>query len=101
MNKFIEINEVGRYSTKEKDKKGNTIYQTVIEGKVLINTEHIRCVSISGFDWEDDDNHIIKEGSQRYCVYFDKERSVYTDIESYNKIKDYVLNANKDILLNE
>lgn len=96
MNKFIEINEIGRYSTREKDKKGNTVYHTVIEGKILINTEQIRCVSISGFDWEDVDNHIIKEGSQRYCVYFDQDRSVYTDRESYDKIKKFVLPIDKD-----
>ena len=97
---FIEINEVGRYPTKNTDKNGNTIYNTIIEGKVLINIDLIRCVSLSGFDWEyPPENHVIQEGSQRYCVYFDKDRYVYTDIESYNKIKQLVLNNDNNMVI--
>ena len=88
---FIEINEIGRYSTTRKDESGDTIYDTVIEGKILINTDEIRCISITAFKWADPERHIVEEGSQRYCVYFDKERYVNTDIESYNKIKKLVI----------
>ena len=87
---FIEINEVGRYRINFAF-SSDYEYITVLEGKVLINTNEIRCVSIAGFDWEDENKKIIKEGSQRYCVYFDKDRSINTDLESYNKIKDAVI----------
>lgn len=94
MSKFVEVNEIGRYPTKKTDVNGNTIYENIIEGKILVNTNMIRCISINGFDWEyPPENHVIKEGSQRYCVYFDKDRYVYIDHESYDKIKECVIKS--------
>lgn len=94
---FIEVNEVGRYTTNEKNSNGDYIYKQVIEGKILVNTDTIRCVSISGFEWKDKDNFIVDEDKIRYCIYFDKDRSVYIDIESYEKIKNLVI-TNKEPL---
>ena len=87
---FIEINEVGRYTVNDK-----TI--TVIQGKILINTDQIRCVSIYNFDWKDKEKHIVDYDSIRYCVYFDKDRYVYTDIESYDKIKNLVITSKEPL----
>ena len=92
---FIEINEIGRYcNNNEKKENGNWMYIPVIIGKIIINTDEIRCISVDGFEWEDYSKYLVKEGSQRYCVYFDKDRCVHTDIESYNKIKKYLINEN-------
>ena len=92
---FIEINEIGRYSNNnEKGDDGNWLYQSVPIGKILINTDEIRCISITRFNWLDSSKYIVKDGSQQYCIYFDKDRYVNTDIESYNKIKKYVINDN-------
>lgn len=89
---FIEVNEIGRYClNNEKDENGHWIYKPVVLGRVLINTEHIRNVSIAGFDWENEKEYKVKENSQRYIVNFDKDRYVYIDIESYNKIRNLVI----------
>ena len=94
---FIEINEISRYcNNNETDNGGNWKYKQVIIGKIIINTDEIRCISIDGFEWEDKEKYIVKEGSQRYCIYFDKNRSVNIDIESYNKIKKYLINETND-----
>ena len=98
MSKFVEINEVGHYYTGSDDSQGNSIYDEVIKGKILVNIDHIRCISIYGFSWKDKSKHIVKEGSQIYCIYFDEDRSVCTDKESYDKIKKYVLSLNNDII---
>ncbi len=87
---FIEINEVGRYTVNDK-----TI--TVIQGKILINTDQIRCVSVYNFEWKDKNNYIVDYDSIRYCVYFDKDRYVYTDIESYEKIKNLVITSKEPL----
>lgn len=84
---FVEVNEIGRYTINGKN-------VSVIEGKILINTEQIRCISISGFDWLDKDKLLVNYDTIRYCIYFDKDRYVYTDIESYNKIKECVITNN-------
>ncbi len=89
---FVEINETSRYClNNEKDENDNWKYKEVVLGKVLINTEHIRNVSIAGFDWENEKEYKVKENSQRYIVNFDKDRYVYIDIESYNKIRNLVI----------
>ena len=94
---FIEINEISRYcNNNEKDEKGSWKYTSVIIGKIIINTDEIRCISVDGFEWENKEKYIVKEGSQRYTVYFDKDRYVKTDIESYNKIKKYLINETND-----
>lgn len=90
---FIEINETGRYClNNEKDANDNWKYKEVVLGKVLVNTEHIRNVSIAGFEWENTKEYKIKENSQRYIINFDKDRHIYTDKEGYEKIKNLVLN---------
>lgn len=95
---FIEINEIGRYNPdNKKNENGDWLYIDVIEGKILINTDEIRCVSIDGFEWEDRKRCIVKEGSQRYTVYFDKDRYVRTDIESYEKIKNLVITSKEPL----
>lgn len=94
---FVEVNEVGRYTTKETNSKGEYIYKQVIEGKILVNIDTIRCISISGFDWKDKDNLIVNEDSIRYCIYFDKDRSVYIDNESYEKIKNLVITSKEPL----
>lgn len=96
MNNFVEINEVGSYDTGGYDSEGYAIWKHYIKGSILINTEHIRCVSISGYKFKDKANHIVDEDSLTYTVYFDKDRYVTIDIESYNKIKDTVLKKDKD-----
>ena len=89
---FIEVNEVERYCfNNEKDKNGDYKYISVIIGKILVNTEHIRNVSISRFDWENKEKYIVKEGSQQYVVNFDRDRYIYTDLEGYNKIRNLVV----------
>ena len=89
---FIEINQISRYcNNNEQDDKGNWKYKAVVIGKILINTDEIRCISVDGFEWEDREKYIVKENSQRYCVYFDKDRYINTDLQSYNKIMKYVL----------
>jgi len=93
---FVEVNEVGQYATKEMNSKGEYIYKQVIEGKILVNTDTIRCISVSGFEWKDRDNLIVDKDSIRYCIYFDRDRSVCIDIESYNKIKKYILGSNNN-----
>lgn len=87
---FIEINEIGRYTVNDK-----TI--TVIQGKILINTDQIRCVSVYNFEWKDKEKYIVDYDSIRYCVYFDKDRYVYTDIESYEKIKNLVITSKEPL----
>ncbi len=48
---FVEINETSRYClNNEKDENDNWKYKEVVLGKVLINTEHIRNVSIAGYE---------------------------------------------------
>ena len=91
---FIEINEIGTYQTNEQNNNWEYITKTIIKGKVIINTDLIRCISICSFEWENADECIIKEGSQLYCIYFDKDRYITTDIESYNKIKKLIINNN-------
>lgn len=91
---FIEINEIDTYSTNERDDNWDFITKTIIKGKVIINTDLIRYIGIYSFKWEDADKYIIKEGSQLYSIYFDKDRYLYTDIESYNKIKKSIINDN-------
>ena len=91
---FIEINEIGTYQTNEQDNNWEFITKTIIKGKVIINTDLIRCISICSFEWENADEYIIKEGSQLYCTYFDKDRYITTDIESYNNIKKLIINNN-------
>lgn len=93
---FVEVNEVGRYATKEMNDKGEYIYKQIIEGKILVNTDTIRCISISGFEWKDRDNLIVNKDRIRYTIYFDRDRSVDIDIESYNKIKKYILSSNNN-----
>ena len=98
MSNFVEINEVGSYDTGQHDSEGYAIWKKYIKGKILINTEHIRCVSISGCKFKDKANHIVDENSLSYTVYFDKDRYVTIDIESYNKIRDIVLKQDNDII---
>ena len=93
---FVEINEVGRYSN-TKNSKGEYIFKQVIEGKILINTDQIRCISVYDFNWKDKENYIVDYDSIRYCVYFDKDRYVYTDIESYEKIKKLVITSKEPL----
>ena len=89
---FVEINEVERWRfNNETNKNGDNVYKQVIIGRILVNTDHIRNVSISNFEWENKEKYLIKEGSQQYVVHFDKDRYVYTDLEGYNKIKNLVV----------
>ena len=87
---FIEINQLNSYWDNKTD---NSIYY--ITGPVLINTEQIRCVSIT--NWREEEKGKSIPESLKYRVYFDKDRDITTDIESYNKIKKYVI-TNNDII---
>lgn len=95
---FIEVNEIGRYNfNNEKNNNGECEYQDIIIGKSFINIDHIRAISITRFKWKDKKNYIVEEGSQGYCIYFDKDRYLYTDIESYNKIKEAISKESKKL----
>ena len=88
---FIEVNEMASYATDKHDSKGYVISGHYIKGKILINTDFIRSISISSYRLKDEVNHIVDEDSIVYTVYFDKDRSETIDIESYNKIKNYLI----------
>ena len=81
----------------KKNSQGEYIFKQVIEGKILINTDQIRCISVYDFNWKDKENYIVDYDSIRYCVYFDKDRYVYTDIESYEKIKKLVITSKEPL----
>ena len=68
-----------------------------IKGKILINTDQIRCISVYDFNWKDKENYIVDYDSIKYCVYFDKDRYVYTDIESYEKIKKLIITSKEPL----
>ena len=93
---FVEINEVGRYSNKT-NSEGEYIFKQFIKGKIIINTDQIRCISVYDFNWKDKENYIVDYDSIKYCVYFDKDRYVYTDIESYEKIKKLIITCKEPL----
>lgn len=100
MNKFIEINEVSKYNYCPDSLKGTkqetTSYRKIILGKVLINFEQIKCVSVASWNWKDTDHIVVDEKTITYSIKFENGVEIYTDVESYNKIKNLVIDNSKN-----
>lgn len=100
MSKLIEINEVSKYNYCPDSLKGtkqeSTSYRRIILGKVLINIEQIKCTSIVSWIWKDTDHIVVDEKSITYSIKFDTGIEIYTDVESYNKIKDLAVDNSKN-----
>lgn len=100
MNKFIEINEVSKYNYCPASLKGTKqetgSYRRIILGKVLINVKQIKCASIASWTWKDTDHIVVDEKSITYSIKFENGVEIYTDVESYNKIKDLAIDNSKN-----